>query len=73
MLHFTKETISVTQWAYYFSAELKSDGHNQLLVLNKSGSTTQSLYLSAYLPACVEKLLLLVGLLDLDLSLSKSL
>lgn len=72
MLHFIKETISEPQRAHYFRAELKNDGHNQLPLPHKSGSTTQRLYLSAYLPACVEKLFSLVGLLDLDLGLSKS-
>lgn len=37
ILHFIKATISETQRAYCFSAEVKNDGHDQLLSLHKSG------------------------------------
>lgn len=59
--------------AYYSSAELKNVSHNHMNLLPpKSGNTTQLLCLSRYRPVCLEKLFLLVGLVDLDPSLSKT-
>lgn len=71
ILHFIKATISETQRAYCFSAEVK-----KMMATTSCFHSTNQEYNTAtlllHICPCVEKLFLLVGLLDLDLSLSKS-